>query len=64
MQKADFETLLEGLEKEEAETPLNYDDIWKITKEHLKLTITNRVFLSLFANSYIEDISNGVVQIS
>lgn len=64
MQKADFETLLEGLEKEEAETPLNYDDIWKITKEHLKLTITNRVFQSLFANSYIEDISNGVVQIS
>ena len=64
MQKADFETILEDLEKEEAQTPLNYDDIWKITKEHLKLTITNRVFQSLFANSYIEDISNGVVQIS
>lgn len=66
MQKADFENHLENIEKNTDSYPTsqNPEELWKITKEHLKLMITNRVFLGLFNNSYIEDINNGVVQIS
>lgn len=63
MQKADFGSYIENIQNV-GEENFNYEDIWKITKEHLKLTITNRVFQSLFANSYIENITNGVIQIS
>lgn len=63
MQKADFGSYIENIQNV-GEENFNYEDIWKITKEHLKLTITNRVFQSLFANSYIENIANGVIQIS
>ena len=33
-------------------------------KEHLKLMLGNRIFLSLFTGIYIEDVNNGVVQFS
>ncbi len=65
MQKADFERYFDKLEKPETvNNQTDIDELWKITKEHLKLMITNRNFLAIFNNSYIEDINNGVVQIS
>ncbi len=43
---------------------LNPDALWRSTKENLKLTIGTEAFNNSFGGSYIENIANGVVQIS
>lgn len=42
----------------------NPDALWRSTKENLKLTIGTETFNNSFGGSYIENIANGVVQIS
>jgi len=65
MQKAEFNSYIDTLkQKQQAQSEIDVDELWKITKEHLKLMITNRIFLAVFNDSYIEDISNGVVHLS
>ncbi|MGI5898181.1 MAG: chromosomal replication initiator protein DnaA [Candidatus Dojkabacteria bacterium] len=65
MQKADFGRYFDNLENGQSSTNnIDVNELWKITKEHLKLMITNRNFLAIFSNAYIEDVNNGVVQIS
>ncbi len=59
MNKADFEGYFKNIQQN---NPVNTDDLWKMTKEHLKLMLGNRIFLSLFTGVYIEDVNNGVVQ--
>jgi len=61
MNKADFEGYFKNIQQN---NPVNTDDLWKMTKEHLKLMLGNRIFLSLFTGVYIEDVNNGVVQFS
>ncbi|HOV29946.1 MAG TPA: chromosomal replication initiator protein DnaA [Candidatus Dojkabacteria bacterium] len=63
MQKAEFNSYIDTLNTPKRRE-MDADELWKITKEHLKLMITNRNFLAVFSDSYIEDISNGVVCIS
>jgi chromosomal replication initiator protein len=69
MKKADFGDHFEKIQKttEPSQMGDNYfdpDETWKIAKEYLKQNIGTREFGGLFNNVYIEDISNGVVQIS
>jgi chromosomal replication initiator protein len=69
MKKADFENHLQQIEErtspeQNGDNDLDPQEIWKEAKEHLKQTIGQREFGGLFNNVYIEDISNGVVQIS
>ena len=61
MNKADFEGYFKNIQQN---NPVNTDDLWKMTKEHLKLMLGNRIFLSLFTGVYIEDVNNGVEQFS
>lgn len=61
MNKADFEGYFKNIQQnQEGDTY----ELWKLTKEHLKLMLGNRVFLGLFTGVYIENISNGIVQFS
>ena len=68
MKKADFENHLQEIET--TSNTINGDDhfdpeeVWREAKEHLKQAIGQREFGGLFGNAYIEDINNGVVQIS
>jgi chromosomal replication initiator protein len=62
MNKADFKGYFENIQQSSED--VNTDELWKMTKEHLKLMLGSRVFLSLFNDVYIEDIANGVVQFS
>lgn len=66
MEKADFVNYLGEIDndKENSTKHLDADELWKITKEHLKLMITSRVFGAIFNNCYIESVNNGVVQMS
>jgi chromosomal replication initiator protein len=69
MKKADFENHLQQIKErtspeQNGDNDLDPQEIWKEAKEHLKQTIGQREFGGLFNNAYIEDISNGVVQIS
>jgi chromosomal replication initiator protein len=69
MKKADFENHLQQIKErtspeQNGDNDLDPQEIWKEAKEHLKQTIGQREFGGLFNNVYIEDISNGVVQIS
>jgi chromosomal replication initiator protein len=69
MKKVDFENHLQQIEsntlsKKNGDDNLDPQEIWKVAKEHLKQTIGQREFGGLFSNVYIEDISNGVVQMS
>lgn len=61
MNKADFEGYFKNIQQNSL---VDTDDLWKMTKEHLKLMLGNRIFLSLFTGIYIEDVNNGVVQFS
>lgn len=61
MNKADFEGYFKNIQQNKDE---DTDEMWKLTKEHLKLMLGNRVFLGLFTGVYIENISNGIVQFS
>lgn len=62
MNKANFEGYFENIQQNTQD--VNVDELWKMTKEHLKLMLGSRVFSSLFSDVYIENISNGVVQLS
>lgn len=62
MNKADFEGYFKNIQQEGS--TVNTDELWKMTKEHLKLMLGNRVFLGLFSGVFIEDVNNGVVQLS
>jgi len=69
MKKVDFENHLQQIEsktvsKQNGDGDLDPQEIWKVAKEHLKQIIGQREFGGLFNNVYIEDISNGVVQMS
>ena len=59
MNKADFKSYFENIQPNSNE---DGDELWKLTKEHLKLMLGNRIFLSLFTGVYIENVGNGVVQ--
>ncbi|HHX99595.1 TPA: chromosomal replication initiator protein DnaA [Candidatus Dojkabacteria bacterium] len=60
MNKADFKGYFKNIQQTQED--VNTDEVWKMTKEHLKLMLGNRVFLSLFNDVYIENIGNGIVQ--
>lgn len=68
MKKADFENHLQQIET--TSNIVNGDDhfdpeeVWREAREHLKQAIGQREFGGLFGNAYVEDINNGVVQIS
>lgn len=62
MNKADFKGYFKNIQQTQED--VNTDEVWKMTKEHLKLMLGNRVFLSLFNDVYIENIGNGIVQFS
>lgn len=62
MNKANFEGYFKDIQQNSGE--VNIDELWKMTKEHLKLMLGTRIFLGMFGNVYIENISNGVVQLS
>ncbi len=69
MKKVDFKNHLQQIEnntlpKQRGDNDLDPQEIWKVAKEHLKQTIGQREFGGLFSNVYIEDINNGVVQMS
>lgn len=65
MYKADFENYIQNIDNnKEGGVELRPDDLWKSAKENLKLMIGTREFGAVLGNSYIEDINNGVVQIS
>jgi chromosomal replication initiator protein len=69
MKKVDFENHLQQIQekplpKQNGDENLDPQEIWREAKEHLKQSIGQREFGGLFNNVYIEDISNGVVQIS
>ncbi len=70
MDKAEFNQYVEDIPKPEYNTnsmersSLNPDALWRSTKENLKLTIGTEVFNNAFSGTYIENISNGVVQLS
>ncbi len=62
MNKANFEGYFKNIQQDTEE--IDTDELWKMTKEHLKLMLGTRIFLGMFGNVYIENISNGVVQLS
>lgn len=65
MYKADFKNYLDQNGGQGSySVEMTPEDLWKITKENLKLMIGSREFSAILGNSYIENISNGVVQIS
>jgi chromosomal replication initiator protein len=68
MKKADFENHLEQIKttSDTVNGDNNFDpeEVWREAREHLKQAIGQREFGGLFGNAYIEDITNGVVQIS
>jgi len=59
MNKADFKSYFENIQPHSNE---DGDELWKLTQEHLKLMLGNRIFLSLFTGVYIENVGNGIVQ--
>jgi len=62
MNKANFKGYFENIEHNSEE--VNTEELWKMTKEHLKLLLGSRIFLGMFSGVYIENVSNGVVQLS
>lgn len=70
MNKAEFDQYIKEIPKpdyssnEPSYNTINPDALWRSTKENLKLTIGSEVFNSSFSGIYIENISNGVVQMS
>jgi chromosomal replication initiator protein len=70
MKKVNFEKHLQKIEtthadkRESGDNDLDPQEIWKVAKEYLKQAIGQREFGGLFGNVYIEDINNGVVQMS
>jgi chromosomal replication initiator protein len=64
MYKADFKNYIENINDSNTKSiEITPEDLWKSTKENLKLMIGTREFTALLGNSFIEDINNGVVQI-
>jgi chromosomal replication initiator protein len=69
MKKVDFENHLQQIQKnsipsQNGDSDLDPQEVWREAKEHLKQAIGQREFGGLFSNVYVEDISNGVIQIS
>jgi chromosomal replication initiator protein len=69
MKKADFENHLKTIPKTSTRVITDNEgfdpsEVWKEAKEYLKQIIGIREFGGLFGNVYIENINNGVVQIS
>ena len=70
MEKADFAEHVEKLPKPEIlnshaqNTQIDPDELWKSAKENLRLIIGPKVFGGIFGGCYIENIQNGLVQIS
>lgn len=70
MEKADFVEHVEKLPKPEIAdshikgVALDPDELWKSTRENLRLIIGPKIFGGIFGNCYIENIQNGLVQIS
>ncbi|MHC1716591.1 MAG: chromosomal replication initiator protein DnaA [Candidatus Dojkabacteria bacterium] len=65
MYKADFKNHIGNMKKaSDTNIDLTPEDLWKSTRENLKLMIGTREFSAVLGGSYIEDINNGVVQIS
>ena len=57
MNKADFKGYFKNIQQTQED--VNTDEVWKMTKEHLKLMLGNRVFLSLFNDVYIGELSGN-----
>jgi chromosomal replication initiator protein len=70
MNKVDFENYKKDLPKPNISNNTNNkqafdpDDTWRAVKELVRLKINDRNFNAWFNNTYIEDISNGVVEFS
>ncbi|MBU1119927.1 chromosomal replication initiator protein DnaA [Patescibacteria group bacterium] len=70
MDKAEFNTHVQELPKPEISVASSYtqtldpDALWRSTKENLKLMIGAEEFKNTFGGCYIENISNGVAQVS
>jgi chromosomal replication initiator protein len=70
MDKAEFKTQLYNLprpdvSKEQTQpSSIDPDALWRSAKENLKLMIGTSEFRNIFGATYIEDVSNGVAQIS
>jgi chromosomal replication initiator protein len=70
MDKVDFTEHIKKMpdpgigENENVSPECDVDELWKSTKENLKLMIGSREFAGIFGNSYIENVQNGLVQIS
>ena len=70
MDRAEFNQYLDKMPKPELGnqtmvlSTLDPDALWRSAKENLKLMIGTEEFKGIFGGTYIENISNGVVQIS
>lgn len=65
MKKADFTEHIKKLPKQEnLNIQTDPDILWRSVKENLRLIVGQKIFESIFGNSYIENIQNGLVQIS
>ena len=70
MDKAEFDPQLYNLPKPEysndnvGTSTIDPDALWRSVKENIKLMLGIEVFRNIFASSYIENVRNGVVQIS
>ena len=70
MNKAEFDQYIQEIPKpdytsnEASYSMINPDALWRSTKENLKLTIGSEVFNNSFSGIYIENIANGIVQMS
>lgn len=71
MKKVDFENYKENLPKPNtsqstitSNDTFDPDETWKSVKELLRLKVSEKDFKAWFNNTYIEDISNGVVEFS
>ena len=71
MEKVDTENYIKNLPRPNissnnisTQNGFDPDDTWKTVKKHIKLKISDGNFKTWFNNTYIEDISNGVVEFS
>lgn len=62
MDRVDFTTYAKQVKN--TQKVFNCDEVWKITKEHIKLAIQDFNFNRVFKTTYLEDIRNGVAYFS
>jgi chromosomal replication initiator protein len=68
MEKVDIDKYKQNLPKPDTKVStqdkIDPDDTWKSVKELIRLRISNSNFKTWFGTTYIEDIANGVVELS